>query len=88
MDSYGLSKIVGELVHLCLKKDGLGFDVFNVTNDTITANMPTSEFSQKYCPDVAVTREIGEHEAPRSNRKARDVLGFREAHPWRTYVGA
>jgi UDP-glucose 4-epimerase len=30
---------------------------------------------------------MGEFEAPLSNRKAREVLGFREAHDWRQYVG-
>jgi UDP-glucose 4-epimerase len=29
---------------------------------------------------------MGAVEAPLSNRKIRDVLGFREAHPWRAYV--
>ena len=30
---------------------------------------------------------MGEFEAPLSNRKAREVLGFKEAHNWRKYVG-
>jgi UDP-glucose 4-epimerase len=29
---------------------------------------------------------MGEREAPISNRKAREVLGFREEHDWRRYV--
>ena len=27
-----------QIVHLCIQKDGLGFQVFNAVNDTITAN--------------------------------------------------
>ena len=38
--------------------------------------------------NVPITRELGEFEAPLSNRKTREVLGFKEAHDWRKYVKA
>jgi nucleoside-diphosphate-sugar epimerase len=79
---------LGEIVHLAIQKDGLGFQVFNAVNDTVTANVPTREILSRYCPDVPITRELGEFEAPLSNRKAREVLGFKEAHNWRKYVAA
>lgn len=84
--SYIDARDLGEIVHLGLQKDGLGFQVFNAVNDTITANLPTREFLARYCPGVPVTRALGEFEAPLSNRKAREVLGFKEAHNWRKYV--
>ncbi|MCE6075724.1 NAD-dependent epimerase/dehydratase family protein [Agrobacterium vitis] len=84
--SYIDARDLGEIVHLCIEKDGLGFQVFNAVNDTITADLPTREFLAKYCPDTPVLREMGENEAPISNRKAREVLGFKEEHPWRKYV--
>ncbi|MUZ62959.1 NAD-dependent epimerase/dehydratase family protein [Agrobacterium vitis] len=84
--SYIDARDLGEIVHLCIEKDGLGFQVFNAINDTITADLPTREFLAKYCPDTPVLREMGENEAPISNRKAREVLGFKEEHPWRKYV--
>lgn len=84
--SYIDARDLGQIVHLCLEKDGLGFDVFNAVNDTITANEPTGAFLKRWCPNVPVTREMGEYEAPLSNRKAREVLGFREEHNWRKYV--
>jgi nucleoside-diphosphate-sugar epimerase len=84
--SYIDARDLGEIVHLCLQKDGLGFQVFNAVNDTITADMPTEAFLKKYCPKTPITRPMGENEAPLSNRKAREVLGFKEAHPWRKYV--
>ena len=34
--SYIDARDLGEIVRLCLEKDGLGFQVFNATNDTIT----------------------------------------------------
>jgi len=84
--SYVDARDLGNLVHLCIEKDGLGFQVFNAVNDTITADLPTAEFLAKYCPDTPVLREMGKDEAPLSNRKARDVLGFKEEHPWKRYV--
>ncbi|MGV2072018.1 MULTISPECIES: NAD-dependent epimerase/dehydratase family protein [Rhizobium/Agrobacterium group] len=84
--SYIDARDLGEIVHLCIEKDGLGFQVFNAVNDTITADLPTREFLAKYCPDTPVLREMGENEAPISNRKAREMLGFKEEHPWRKYV--
>jgi len=84
--SYIDARDLGQIVHLCLEKDGLGYQVFNAVNDTITAELPTAEFLAKYCPDTPVWREMGRDEAPLSNRKAREVLGFREEHPWRRYM--
>ena len=86
--SYIDARDLGEIVHLCLQKDGLGYQVFNAVNDTITADLPTAEFLAKYCPNTPVTREMVLDEAPLSNRKIREVLGFKEAHPWRNYVKA
>jgi nucleoside-diphosphate-sugar epimerase len=84
--SYIDARDLGEIVHLCLQKDGLGYQVFNAVNDTITADLPTPEFLAKYAPNTPVTRPMGPDEAPLSNQKIRDVLGFRESHPWRKYV--
>lgn len=81
--SYIDARDLAQIVHLCLQKDGLGFQVFNAVNDTITADLPTAEFLSKYCPGVPVTRPLTGQEAPLSNRKAREILGFREQHPWR-----
>ena len=84
--SYIDARDLGQIVHLCIQKDGLGYQVFNAVNDTITADLPTTEFLAKYAPNSPLTRAMGEREAPLSNAKARDVLGFREAHDWRQYV--
>jgi nucleoside-diphosphate-sugar epimerase len=77
---------LSQIVHLCLEKDGLGFQVFNAVNDEIIANEPTAKFLAKYAPNTPVTREMGQFEGPLSNRKAREVLGFKEEHNWRKYV--
>ncbi|MBA1145150.1 NAD-dependent epimerase/dehydratase family protein [Mesorhizobium neociceri] len=84
--SYIDARDLGQIVDLCVRRDGLGFQVFNAVNDTITANEPTEAFLRRWCPDAPVARPMGEFEAPLSNRKAREVLGFREEHNWRKYV--
>ena len=86
--AYIDARDLGEIVHLAIQKDGLGFQVFNAVNDTATATVPTRELLKRYFPEVPITRELGEFEAPLSNRKAREVLGFKEAHNWRKYVAA
>jgi nucleoside-diphosphate-sugar epimerase len=86
--SYIDARDLGQIVHLCLQKDGLGFQVFNAVNDTITADLLTAEFLAKWCLGVPVTRPMIGHEAPLSNRKAREVLGFKEQHNWRDQVKA
>ena len=77
---------LGQIVDLCLKKDGLGFEIFNAGNDTNGAIIPSAELVEKFFPGVPVSRELGEHEALFSNRKIREVLGFKEQHNWRKYV--
>lgn len=84
--SYIDARDLGEIVHLCLQKHGLGYQVFNAVNDTITANMPTAEFLAKCAPNTPITRPMGVNEAPLANRKIREMLGFKEAHPWKNYV--
>jgi nucleoside-diphosphate-sugar epimerase len=77
---------LGQIVDLCLATNGLGFQVFNAGNDTNGMNIPTAELIARFFPGVPVTRQLGEHEALFSNRKIREILGFREAHDWRSYV--
>lgn len=84
--SYIDARDLGQMVHLCIEKDGLGFQVFNAVNDTITSREPTRPFLERWAPGTPIVGEIGEFEAPISNRKIRDVLGFSENHNWRKYV--
>ncbi len=84
--SYIDARDLGQIVHLCIEKDGLGYQVFNAANDTVSANTPSRELAQKFFPNVPFTREIEKFEGLLSNRKIRDVLGFKEEHNWRLYV--
>jgi nucleoside-diphosphate-sugar epimerase len=107
--SYIDARDLGQICDLAIKKNGLGFQVFNATNDTITVKGElhpttrilemleelvtntvqkgtTKEFLARNCPGTKVTREMEEFEAPLSNKKIRDVLGFKDVHNWRKYV--
>nr|WP_255502180.1 NAD(P)-dependent oxidoreductase [Algoriphagus sp. AK58] len=77
---------LGQIVDLCLQKDGLGYQVFNAGNDHNGAIIPSRELAERFFPGVPLTRELEEHEALFSNRKIREVLGFKEQHNWRKYV--
>lgn len=84
--SYIDARDLGQICDLAIKKTGLGFQIFNCTNDTITVRGGTKQFLEKICPNTKITREMGENEAPLSNRKIREVLGFKDVHDWRKYV--
>ena len=73
----------GQIVHLCIQKDGLGFQVFKRATMTTRPAFPAQAIASSGTP---VTRELGRYEALYSNRKIREVLGFVENHNWRQYV--
>jgi nucleoside-diphosphate-sugar epimerase len=79
---------LGQIVNLCLKKDDLGFQIFNAGNDHNGAIIPSKELAEQFFRGVPITRELEEHEALFSNRKIREILGFKEQHNWRKYVQA
>lgn len=77
---------LGQIVDLCCKKDGLGYQVFNAVNDNITAREPSREFLTKHAPNTPITGPLEGFAAPLSNAKAREVLGFVQAWDWRDLV--
>lgn len=77
---------LGQIVDLCLEKDGLGYQVFNAGNNNNSVDIPSAEIAKRFFPNVPLTRELEGEEALYSNRKIRDMLGFKEQHNWRKYV--
>lgn len=77
---------LGQIVDRCVDTDGLGFQIFNAGNDDNSVNLTTREIIERFYPNIPVTRELAEFEALYSNRKIREMLGFREQHPWRTAI--
>ncbi len=84
--SYIDGRDLGQIVDRCVQTNGLGFQVFNAVNDHITALEPTRQFLERWAPSTPITGDLDGFAAPISNRKIRDLLGFREAHDWRQYV--
>jgi nucleoside-diphosphate-sugar epimerase len=84
--SYIDARDLGQIVKLCIEKDGLGFQVFNAANNDSSSDLPTKELLKRFYPNVPLTREMGEYESLYSNRKLREVLGFKEEHPWRKNI--
>ncbi|MDQ0009194.1 nucleoside-diphosphate-sugar epimerase [Luteibacter jiangsuensis] len=86
--SYIDARDLGQIVDLGIKKDGLGFQIFNAANNDVSSDLPTAELLRRYYPNVPVRGQMEEFETLLSNKKTRDVLGFREVHNWRKYVKA
>ncbi|KAJ3937852.1 uncharacterized protein N0V96_012168 [Colletotrichum fioriniae] len=84
--SYIDARDLGQMCHLGIEKDGLGWQVFNATNDNITNTENTTAFLSRMSPSTPFTREMGEREAPISNKKIQAMLGFKEEHPWTRYI--
>ena len=94
--SYTDIRDLGTMLQLCIERDGLGFEVFNATNDSITNYLERDETTRKFLErvmggkegkeKVRFTKEMGEREAPLSNEKIRRVLGFRERWDWKGEV--
>lgn len=77
---------LGQIVHRCVLTDGLGYQVFNAVNDTITSREKTRDFLAKWAPKTPITGALDGYEAPLSNAKARRLLGFAEEWDWREIV--
>ncbi|CRG91028.1 hypothetical protein PISL3812_08076 [Talaromyces islandicus] len=86
--SYVDARDLGRMCERSVLVDGLGFQIFNATNNEITNTRNAGELVAELCPHVALTRPLEEREAPITNRKIRELLGFREQHSWRTYYQA
>lgn len=80
--AYIDARDLGHMVECCLQTNGLGFQIFNVSNNEHSVDMTTSQLVEKYYPDVPVA-EMEEKETFYSNNKAKSMLGFEPKHNWR-----
>ncbi|KAF2020492.1 NAD(P)-binding protein [Aaosphaeria arxii CBS 175.79] len=83
--SYVDVRDLGQMCLNALQVSGLGYQIFNATNNSITNVTPTMDFLKLYYPHIPITRTLATFEAPISNRKIRELLGFEEKHDWRQY---
>lgn len=83
--AYIDARDLGQMVDRCLKTDGLGFEIFNVSNDDHSVADSTAELIEKFYQDVPVS-DMGENETFYANTKAKKLVGFKPEHHWRMYV--
>ena len=66
-------------------RDGLGYEVFNVTHNINSVNLTTNEIIKQFFPNVKMRRKMNKYESILSSRKIRDMLGFKPVHEWKNY---
>lgn len=81
--NYMDARDLGQIVDLCLRRDGLGFQVFNAANSYNAPDIPAPELVERFFPGTPIRGELEADDPLYSNRKIREVLGFRDRHDWR-----
>ncbi len=84
--AYIDARDLGQMVECCLQTDGLGFEVFNVSNNDHSVAAQTGELVERFYKGVPVTKEMGPDETFYSNDKAKRLVGFAPKHHWRMYL--
>ncbi|SIO01668.1 NAD-dependent epimerase/dehydratase family protein [Vannielia litorea] len=84
--AYIDARDLGQMVDCCLRTDGLGYEVFNVANDTHSVAATTQELTRRFYQGVEQRREMGEHETFYTNEKAKRLVGFSPRHDWRSEI--
>lgn len=84
--SYIDARDLGQITHRAVETDGLGYQVFNAVNDHTSSDIPSRDLVDRFYNGVPIKGEIEEFGTLLSNRKTKEVLGFREEHNWRKYV--
>jgi len=83
--SYIDARDLGQMVQKCLERDGLGYQIFNVSNDDHSVGLSSAEIMARYYSDVPLRSEHMP-ESFYSNEKAKRLLGFMPEHSWRDYI--
>ncbi len=81
--AYIDARDLGHMVDRCLRTDGLGYQVFNVSNDDSSVGLPSAEVARRFYDGVPQTRPLGEFETFYSSDKAKRLLGYAPSHGWR-----
>ncbi|WP_227268655.1 NAD-dependent epimerase/dehydratase family protein [Roseobacter weihaiensis] len=84
--AYIDARDLGQMVQCCLTTNGLGFEVFNVSNDDHSVGLSTAQLRARFYPDVPLRGEMTETETFYSNAKAKRLLGFAPQHSWREVI--
>lgn len=85
--AYIDARDLGHMVDCCLRTDGLGYEVFNVSNDDTSVGLTSGAVYERFYEGVPLRREMGRYETFYANDKAKQLLGFSPRHTWRDDVG-
>ncbi|WP_342068552.1 NAD-dependent epimerase/dehydratase family protein [Yoonia algicola] len=85
--AYIDARDLGHMVDCCLKTDGLGYEVFNVSNDDMSVGITSNEVIARFYEGVPVKREMRPDETFYANDKAKRMVGFAPKHSWREVLG-
>ena len=81
--SYIDARDLGQMVQKCLDVDGLGYEIFNVSNDEHSVALSSDELMTQYYQGVLIRGNDGAPASFYSNEKAKRLLGFQPQHRWR-----
>ena len=81
--AYIDARDLGQMVDCCLKTDGLGYQIFNVSNDDMSVGLTTDQVIARFYKGVPQTRPMGPDETFYANDKAKRLVGFQPRHSWR-----
>ncbi len=85
--AYIDARDLGHMVDCCLKTDGLGYEVFNVSNDDLSVGITSDEVIARFYEGVPVKRQMRPDETFYANDKAKRMVGFAPKHSWREVLG-
>ena len=74
---------LARMIECCLSTDGLGYQVFNVSNDDSSVGITADDIIAGYYEDVPVKTPLSGHDTFYSNAKAKRLLGFTAPSRWR-----
>ena len=81
--AYIDARDLGHMVDRCLRTDGLGYQVFNVSNDDSSVGLPSAEVIHRFYDGIPLKRPLGEFETFYCNAKAKRLLNYAPSHGWR-----
>ncbi len=85
--AYIDARDLGLMVDCCLRTDGLGYEVFNVSNDDMSVGITSDEVIARFYEGVEVRRAMRPDETFYANNKAKRMVGFAPKHSWREVLG-
>lgn len=86
--AYIDARDLGHMVDRCLRTDGLGYQIFNVSNDDTSVAITSHEVYEQFYAGLPRRREMGRFETFYANDKAKRLVGFTPRHGWRDQLAS